>query len=103
MKREFSCSDKETLIAYIYGECDADERRLVESHLESCVACAEEVGGLGGVRRALADWSPPAEAGGFRIVRDDPDRVAAAAVLRPARWWSRPLPGWAKAAAASTC
>ena len=98
MTREFSCSDKETLIAYVYGECDAAERRLVEKHLASCAACADEVGGLGGVRHALAEWVPPAEAGSFRIVRDE--SAAPAAVLRPARWWSRPLPSWAKAAAA---
>jgi anti-sigma factor RsiW len=98
MSREFGCSDKETLIAYIYGECEAEERRLVEHHLASCAACTEEVGSLGGVRQALADWKPPAEAGGFRIVRDE--GPAPAVVLRPARWWSRPLPGWAKAAAA---
>lgn len=98
MSREFSCSDKETLIAYIYGECETDDRRLVEMHLASCVACTEEVDGLGGVRQTLAEWVPPAEAGGFRIVRDEP--VAQATVLRPARWWSRPLPRWASAAAA---
>jgi hypothetical protein len=82
----------------VYGECEADERRLVEAHLASCTVCAGEIGALGGVRQALAEWIPPAEAGGFRIVRDEP--TAPAAVLRPARWWSRPLPGWARAAAA---
>jgi hypothetical protein len=101
MSREFSCSDKETLIGYIYGECADEDRRIVETHLGSCAACAEEVSGLGGVRQALAEWVPPAEAGGFRIVRDEPEAASAtAAVLRPARWWSRPLPGWARAAAA---
>jgi anti-sigma factor RsiW len=98
MSREFSCSDKETLITYLYGECDDEDRRLVESHVASCVACAQEVGALGAVRQTLAEWNPPAEAAGFRIVRDE--APAPATVLRPARWWSRPVPGWARAAAA---
>jgi pyruvate/2-oxoglutarate dehydrogenase complex dihydrolipoamide acyltransferase (E2) component len=96
MSREFSCSDKETLIAYIYGECEAEERRVVELHLASCASCTGEVGGLGGVRQALAEWAPPAESAAFRIVREE----APSAVLRPARWWNRPLPAWASAAAA---
>ncbi len=99
MNREFSCSDKETLIAYIYGECEADDRGLVEKHLASCASCTAEVGGLGDVRQALAEWVPPAAAGSFRLVRDE-EVAASATVLRPARWWSRPLPGWARAAAA---
>jgi hypothetical protein len=98
MNREFSCAEKETLVAYLYGECDDADRARVEAHLPACPACAGEVSGLGGVRGALAAWAPPAEASGFRIVRDEP--APTANVLRPARWWSRPLPGWARAAAA---
>jgi anti-sigma factor RsiW len=102
MNREFSCSDKETLIAYLYDECDAADRPLVEAHLGACAACADEVAAFGGVREALAAWTPPATVGRFRLVRDeDLDSTSApATVLRPARWWRRPLPGWARAAAA---
>jgi hypothetical protein len=98
MNQEFSCSDKETLIAYIYGEGEVEDRALVESHLASCASCAGEVVGLGGVRHALAEWTAPAPASSFRIVRDD--AVVSGQLIRPARWWSRPLPGWARAAAA---
>jgi anti-sigma factor RsiW len=99
MNQLFSCSDKETLLAYVYGECDGSDRARVEAHLPLCAACTEEVAGLGGVRTALAAWVPPAEAGGFRIVRDE-EPQAPATVLRPARWWARPMPTWARAAAA---
>jgi anti-sigma factor RsiW len=103
MNGQFSCSAKETLIAYVYGECDSADREAVEAHMTACAACADEVAGLGGVRRALAEWAPPDIARGFRIVRDEtatavPD--TGATVLRPARWWRRPLPAWASAAAA---
>lgn len=100
MNQEFSCSDKEMLIAYIYGECDADDRRRVEAHLASCAACADEVGGLASVRQTLAGWVPSAASPGFRIVREEDAVPAAATVLRPARWWRQPLPAWARAAAA---
>ncbi|HSK11489.1 MAG TPA: zf-HC2 domain-containing protein [Vicinamibacterales bacterium] len=105
----FTCTDKETLVAYVYGECEAAERLLVEAHLHACHACAEEVEGLGSVRAALRAWTVPARA---VDVRGAPDagagqggRVdgalvkASPAVLRPARWWQRPLPALGRLAA----
>ena len=51
----FSCTDKETLVSYIYGECDAATRGAVDAHLAGCPACADEVAGFGdGERNALA-------------------------------------------------
>lgn len=100
MNREFDCSDKDTLVAYVYGECEASERLQVDAHLAGCQSCAAEVAGLGGVRQALAEWTPPAVAGSFRIVREEEQTAAPATVLRPARWWQRPAPAWARAAAA---
>jgi hypothetical protein len=47
----------------------------------------------------LASWAPPDAELGFRIVSDPPGEPTAT-VLRPARWWQRPLPAWAQAAAA---
>jgi hypothetical protein len=96
----FSCDDKETLVAYLYGECDEATSRLVEAHAAACAACAGELAGLGGVRMTLAAWAPPDRATGFKLVRDDAPGPAGATVLRPARWWQAPLPGWARAAAA---
>ena len=42
MNEVFRCEDKETLVAYLYGEVDADVRREVERHLRTCTACARE-------------------------------------------------------------
>lgn len=99
----FTCSDKETLITYIYGECDRETQASVESHMATCASCADEVAEFGGLRATLARWTPPEQSGSFRIVRDEADGsapVRTGTVLRPARWWQAPVPVWARAAAA---
>ncbi len=97
----FTCTDKETLVAWVYGECEAAERRLVEAHLTGCAACADEVAGLRDVRSALGAWTVTAPETGVRLAAGpatvDP---AAAIVLRPARWWQAPLPALGRLAAA---
>jgi anti-sigma factor RsiW len=94
----FSCTDKDTLIAYVYGECDDALRAAVEAHLATCAACDDEVGGFGRVRTALSEWTPPVRVGSFRLVREE-EVAAPAKVLRPARWWQAPVPVLAKVAA----
>ena len=42
----FSCDDKPTLIAYLYGEVDPAVRAGVDAHLAACAACAAEVRAL---------------------------------------------------------
>ena len=97
----FSCTDKDTLIAYLYGECDDATRGAVNVHLTTCAACADEVRGFGRVRETLSRWAPPDRVGAFRLVRDEPSETpASATVLRPARWWQQPLPAMARVAAA---
>lgn len=96
----FSCDDKETLVAYLYGECDATTRQLVEAHAATCAGCARELADLRSVRATLAAWAPPNRATGFRIVRDEALETSGATILRPRRFWQVPLPGWARAAAA---
>jgi anti-sigma factor RsiW len=97
----FSCTDKDTLIAYVYGECDASTRGDVEAHVAACPECADEVAGFGAVRKTISEWAPPARVGGFRLVRDEePEAPPAGKVLRPARWWQAPLPALARVAAA---
>jgi anti-sigma factor RsiW len=96
----FSCTDKDTLIAYVYGECDDAMRGAVESHVATCAACADEVGGFGRVRTALSEWAPPDRVGSFRLVREEAVAAQAPArILRPARWWQAPVPALAKVAA----
>jgi hypothetical protein len=96
MSTQFTCDDKQTLIAYLYGEVDASTRNAVDGHLATCAACASEVTALGDVRSELGLWVPPDVELDFKIVkRSDP----ASNVLRPARWWNT-VPAWAQAAAA---
>jgi hypothetical protein len=103
MSVEFTCGDPAGLAGYLYDECDAAERAAIEAHLATCARCASEVAGLGATRTALAEWAPPYAALGFRITStaaEEQAREGAARVLRPARWWQRPLPAWAQVAAA---
>lgn len=96
MSETFRCDDKETLVAYLYGEIDADGRREVERHLRTCAACTQETEGLQAVRRDLESWMPPDVDLDFTIVQKP------APVLRPSRWASaRTLPAWAQVAAAA--
>jgi Putative zinc-finger len=92
MSMQFTCDDKATLIAYLYGEVDAAERKAVGDHLARCSACAAEVTALGDVRSEMGLWMPPEVELDFAIVKKSN-------VLRPATWWST-VPAWAQAAAA---
>jgi hypothetical protein len=93
----FTCDDKQTLVAYLYGEADAATRAQVEAHLAACETCAAEVTALGDVRGELSLWVPPEVELGFQIVRKSDPQPAQ--VLRPARWWTT-VPAWTQAAAA---
>lgn len=101
-----SCLDPETLVTYVYGDATAAERTRVDEHLARCESCAGELAALGGTREQLRAWTPPERELGFRItaaadVHERPPDTPVATVLRPARWWARPLPAWAQAAAAA--
>jgi anti-sigma factor RsiW len=97
MTTRFTCDDKATLVAYMYGEVDAVVRDRIEAHLAGCDACAAEVTALGDVRAELGLWLPPDAELGFAIVKKS--EQPAANVLRPSQWW-RTVPAWAQAAAA---
>lgn len=101
MSVEYTCGDPAALAGYLYDECDAAERAAVEAHLAVCPSCAEELTMLGATRTALASWTPPDAALGFRITSShDESGATSPTVLRPARWWHRPMPAWAQMAAA---
>jgi anti-sigma factor RsiW len=100
MSVEFTCGDPAALAGYLYDECDAAERAAVEAHVAVCPSCAEEVATLGATRTALASWTPPEASLGFRITSSHDEAEAFRNVLRPARWWHRPMPAWAQVAAA---
>jgi hypothetical protein len=99
MNETFSCGDHGALVSYLYDECTPAERRAIAAHAAICRSCAEELRSLGATREQLAMWAPPDVQLGFRIVSDAPPSN----VLRPmtSRWWSRPMPAWAQAAAAA--
>jgi hypothetical protein len=103
MSVEFRCGDPAGLAGYLYDECDAAERAAIEAHLAGCASCTADVESLRSTRGALSGWTPPDAKLGFRITSDH--EVAAGfgethKVLRPGRWWQRPLPAWAQVAAA---
>jgi len=97
MSMKFTCDDKATLVAYLYGEVDAAARQAIDDHLAHCAACAGELTALGDVRSELGLWAPPDVELDFQIVRKS--QPPASNVLRPARWWNT-VPVWAQAAAA---
>jgi len=109
MTETFTCGDHGALMSYLYDECTPGERRAIVAHAAICSACADELTALGAVREQLATWAPPDAQLGFRIVSDTPGPVLAPVlprdtsnVVRPLhpRWWHKPMPAWAQAAAA---
>jgi anti-sigma factor RsiW len=99
MSTRFTCDDTESLVAYLYDELDADHGAAVARHLETCAACAAEYAALGGVRRVLGEWTPPAPPLRFSVAAEAP--APPATVLRPAasRWQA--VPAWAQLIAAT--
>jgi hypothetical protein len=86
------CESKDLLVAFLYGELDAADRRTFQTHLNSCAECREELPGLRTTRGQIASWTPPEPDFGFRIVRG-------AAAPPPAPRF-RIAPAWGLAAAA---
>lgn len=94
-----ACGNHESLVTYLYDECEPAERQSMAAHVAVCASCAEELQALRDARVHLAAWSPPALPLGFQMTRMDGDQPAN--VLRPAAWWRQPLPAWAQVAAAA--
>jgi hypothetical protein len=97
MSQTFTCGDDGALVSYLYDECEPHERRAISAHVAVCRDCAEELTSLGATREVLKAWSPPDAQLGFRVVADAPRSN----VLTSSRWWQRPMPAWAQAAAAA--
>lgn len=86
------CTNKESLVAYLYGEVSETERDALGAHLSTCAICATELREMRGVREALSEWTPPEADLGFRIVQQP---------VAPRARWFWPVPVWAQAAAAA--
>ncbi len=106
MKNEMTCpfgeQREEALIAFVYDELDAPDRRVFEAHLPACAACRSELAAFSDVRETLASWASPEPAPG---VGGKSPRVPLRLVPAPAaaeRWSyaGHRLPAWAQAAAA---
>ena len=111
MNENYRCGDPEGLIAFVYGECDPDEREAIAAHVAACPACTEEIESLRSTRTILTAWTPPETSLGFRITRGSevpgslfqvpgsPNPELGTRNAEPV-WWRQPLPAWAQAAAA---
>lgn len=104
MSTRFTCDDTETLVAYLYDEAESDTRAAVARHLVECARCRGEVTALGGVRHALAQWTPPAPPLRFSLGQAElppAESPAADNLIRPrvAAWQAVPV--WAQVAAAT--
>ncbi len=84
------CEQRERLIGYVYGDCEAAERQQIEDHLADCHVCRQEIGALRSVRQDLLAWNVPEHDPVWRPV----------VPARPAPTW-RDVPAWGLAAAAS--
>jgi hypothetical protein len=96
MSTRYTCDDGETLVAYLYDEIDPALRDDVARHLSGCERCRDEAAALGGVRRILSEWTPPAPPLRFTLVSE----AEASNVLRPRVPAWQTLPRWAQLAAA---
>jgi hypothetical protein len=83
------CEQREDLVAYLYDEVDANERRAVEKHLETCETCREELRAFRDVRQDLLAWDVPAHESVWKPF----------VTARTQPVW-RQMPVWAMAAAA---
>jgi hypothetical protein len=94
MTLRFECGNGVALMEYAYGEGDPQTNAAIAAHVATCAACADEVQAVQTTREGLRAWTPPEVVLGFQVTS------APAQVVRPARWWSSPLPAWAQVAAA---
>lgn len=84
------CNDREKLIAYLYDEASASERRLADAHLAECSECRDELRGLRSVRQDLLSWDVP-----------EHESVWKPFVTPQAPVWWKQVPAWGLAAAAT--
>jgi anti-sigma-K factor RskA len=92
----------ELAAGYVLDALDPEERRVFESHLESCARCQEEVATLGDAATGLAfatDGALPAPELRERLLESARGERTSVAPLHRRRW----TPAWTAAAAAAAC
>jgi anti-sigma factor RsiW len=85
----------ETIVAYLYGEMEVDDRAAFDRHLVACAPCRAELADLRGVRSELARWASP------ELAADIPFNVE---IPRPSGGIAKTvssIPVWAQALAAT--
>lgn len=50
------CAFAESLVAYLYDEASAAEKRVFEAHLKNCATCDDELKEFGFARTAIHEW-----------------------------------------------
>lgn len=83
------CNQRERLMDYLYDEAAPAERRVVETHLETCDDCRDEVRAFRRVREDLLAWDVP----------QTPSVWTPFATTATPPWY-RQMPAWAMTAAA---
>jgi len=58
-----TCERASDLIAFLYNEATAEEKREFELHLKECSGCSEEVASFGLVRESITAWRDEALSG----------------------------------------
>lgn len=92
------CERSEDLLAYLYREATASERKSFEQHLTQCSACREEHVAFGGVREAFAGWRDESfrEAASFYPFTEK-QRIEKRSALVAVREFFRLAPVWLQA------
>jgi hypothetical protein len=84
----------ETVVAYLYGEMETDERSAFDRHLMACAPCRAELADLRGVRSELARWASPEPSAQIPFNVPIPRHVGVGKSIRS-------IPVWAQAIAAT--
>lgn len=85
----------ETIVAYLYGEMEVDDRAAFDRHLVACAPCRAELADLRGVRSELARWASPEPARDIPFNVEIPRRPVGIAKS------VNSIPVWAQALAAT--
>jgi putative zinc finger protein len=88
----YSGKRDETIVAYLYGEMEADDRATFDRHVVACAPCRAELADLRGVRSELARWASP------ELASHVPFEIAVPPINTTS---TRSIPVWAQAIAAT--
>lgn len=55
-QNDSTCAFAEQIVSYLYGEVNAKEKTVFETHLNSCVACSDEFADFNSVHSSVIEW-----------------------------------------------